>query len=183
MLINSFSKFLNIYFSRVATILYFYSSSHGLTTFHWNTAECGVPLFILTAEPCTAQGQLLLTAAAGAVWFYKTYKAWHYSKVAKMKYLAGTNISVFNILPGFSWSFMYIRQCCHYQQWMTTKDAAGLLMKSWLCSQLNVSPWVQLHWLPAVTFSSCLHRSERILSHISNTYSDFFFPVFWVTST
>lgn len=122
--INSFSKFLNIYFSRVATILYFYSSSHGLTMFHWNTAECGVPLFILTAEPCTAQGQLLLTAAAGAVWFYKTYKARHYSKVAKMKYLAGTNIPVFNILSGFSWSFMYIRQCSHYQQWMTTKDCS-----------------------------------------------------------
>lgn len=60
-----------------------------------------MPLFILTAEPCTALGQLLLTAAASAIWFYKTYKARHYSKVAQLKYLAGTNVSVFNILSGF----------------------------------------------------------------------------------
>jgi len=130
--INPFSRFLNIYFNRVTTILYFYSSSSGVTTPRRNIAECGLPLFILTAEPYTALTQRLPTAALSVIHFRKIYRAIRYSEIVQLKYLALTsrNSTYFCIWASPLMKFPVPRQCSHYWQRTSTKDAARLLMKT-----------------------------------------------------
>lgn len=147
--INPFSKFLNIYLNRATTILYFYSSSPGIAMLPWNIAECGIPLFILTAEPYTALAQLLLTAAVSAIHSCIIFRAVRYSKIVQLKYLTCTKIQDFNILlhSGFpshevSWAPGDASTMGGGHPQTMQPDCSG---KQFLYLELSISPWIWVH--------------------------------------